>query len=191
MDWLTYSARSEFSTESGAITGDSLAIGGTWQGAGDAADFSAGSGLATRTAVSDAAGLENGRFATAGTTNYTTIVVQVTNKINTLVSSGPQGGVLARYTDTSNFASLTRRWGRTVLVTSSSTNTVGGSPTALFDTANDSVVIGADTWATLRLAILNDGYWYLQVLGESGNELSHHVGYDPVFAAGGRLLAAE
>lgn len=76
----TYSARSEFATESGAITGDSLAVGGAWTAVtnSDASDGSVAAGVYTRTDVSDTGTLYLlGRAITASTTAYTTLAAQV------------------------------------------------------------------------------------------------------------------
>lgn len=59
-----YSARSEFNAESGAITGDSLAAGGTWLALAnsDTTDFSVAGGVATRTAISDTGTIASSGF---------------------------------------------------------------------------------------------------------------------------------
>lgn len=67
------SAASGFTTESGAITGDALAIGGNWTAVSnsDTDDFSVAAGVATRTSTSDSGSLYLvGRAVTAGTTSY-------------------------------------------------------------------------------------------------------------------------
>lgn len=101
-----FSARSEFDTESGAITGDSLATGGTWTGAGDADDFSVAGGVATRVAVSDAGGIQAGRLITASTPTLTATAVAVDFKQSSvlLASACAASGVVFRYADISNFA---------------------------------------------------------------------------------------
>lgn len=102
----TYSARSEFNTESGVITGDSLAVGGTWTGAGDADDFSVAGGLATRTAVSDTATHSGfGRLITASTPTLGVTFVQVdfASSALGLGSLVLFQGVLLRYVDSSNY----------------------------------------------------------------------------------------
>lgn len=102
----TYSARSEFTTESGVITGDSLAVGGTWVGAGDAADFSVTAGAATRTAVADVGpGIEGGRLITASTpTTLTNTAARVDFKAN--ASASNSSGLILRYTNINNFLAV-------------------------------------------------------------------------------------
>lgn len=96
-----YSARDEFNQTSGSLATKTLPVGGTWSGAGDTDDFTVNGSDATlqRTATGDASDLA-GRFAIAGTTNFTNIAVQVDMK-----TSGVGGfrGPFARYTDTSNW----------------------------------------------------------------------------------------
>lgn len=81
-----------------------ITAGGNWTGAGDSDDFSVVSnGYVTRTAVSDSANA--GRFMTAGTTIATTISVRADFNVSNQAykSSAPQGGLVARYTNTSNY----------------------------------------------------------------------------------------
>jgi len=104
----TYSARSEFATESGAITGDSLAVGGTWVGAGDTDDFSVAGGVATRTAVSDTggtAGAASGRLISA---SATTSMTNTSTKVSAMhsVTGLAVSGVVARYANINNFIAV-------------------------------------------------------------------------------------
>lgn len=88
-----FSAQSSFDTESGAITGDSLAVGGVWTVAtgSDTDDFSAGGGVATRaTTLDTGAGPEGeGRYVSAGTTSYTDIAATVEVKNSTRPTGEP------------------------------------------------------------------------------------------------------
>ena len=100
-DGLTsYSARSEFTTESGTITGDSLHTGGVWTAItnSDTTDFSESGDVCTRTAVSDTgtAVFASGRGLYASTpTTLTNTVVQCDLKSSPVVG-GHYFGVLAR-----------------------------------------------------------------------------------------------
>ena len=78
-----------------------ITAGGNWTGAGDSDDFSVVSGgYVTRTAVSDSANA--GRFMTAGTATATTISVR--SDVNIADFEVPtHAGLIARYTDTSNY----------------------------------------------------------------------------------------
>jgi hypothetical protein len=102
----SFSARDAFDQTAGTLTGKTLATGGTWTGAGDADDFSVETTghTAQRTAVSDSSGHANARWAIAGTATYTTQTVQCDLKWSAAIGTGSFGlGVVARYTDTSNF----------------------------------------------------------------------------------------
>jgi hypothetical protein len=107
---VAYSARSEFNTESGALTGDTAAVGGVWAGAGDADDFTVTGGAATRAASADAD--ENtGRYAISGASAFGAQVVQVEFKSSSGPNTDWRAGVLARYTDTSNWLMATSQYG--------------------------------------------------------------------------------
>jgi hypothetical protein len=97
-------ARSEFTTESGAITGDALLIGGNWtvSTGSDTDDFSVAAGVATRTSVSDSgAGVTwPGRVVTAGATAYAAITAGLDVKASAL--NGAALGVVTRCTDNDN-----------------------------------------------------------------------------------------
>lgn len=100
-------ARDGFDQTSGTLTGKALPIGGTWAGAGDADSFvlNTTNHTAQRTATSDSAGLSNGRFSIAGTATYAEVSAQADFKFTaSAVGVEFTTGVLARYTDTSNFA---------------------------------------------------------------------------------------
>jgi hypothetical protein len=102
------SARDEFDQAAGALTAKVLPVGGTWAGAGDADDFTVDAGLhvAQRTATGDTSE-ETGRYALAGTGTFTNTAVTV-DYTSTLLATSPvagqyMGGILARYTDVSNW----------------------------------------------------------------------------------------
>lgn len=97
-------ARSDFTTESGAITGDSLLTGGTWGGAGDTDDFTVTAGVASRTATSDTGGaLTNGRLITASGSSLTAQAASVTVTATAAAGLVTYQGLLLRYVDASNF----------------------------------------------------------------------------------------
>lgn len=100
-------ARDGFDQTSGTLTGKVLPIGGTWAGAGDADSFvlNTTNHTAQRTATSDSAGLSNGRFSIAGTATYAEVSAQADTTFTAVATADSYAvGVLARYTDTSNFA---------------------------------------------------------------------------------------
>ena len=99
-------ARSAFTTESGAITGDSLSVGGTWGGAGDADDFTASGGAATRSALNDTStNIASGRLVTAsGTSAMTNTLASV--EVKTSAFDEAKQGLLLRYVDATNFLTV-------------------------------------------------------------------------------------
>ncbi len=103
------SARSEFTTESGVITGDALAVGGTWTVItnSDATDFSEAGDICTRTAVSDtgtAGGVINtGRGVYASTpTTLTDTIAQIDLKSSAMISNLYNYGLLLRVDNAAN-----------------------------------------------------------------------------------------
>jgi len=100
-------ARDSFAQTSGTLTGKTLPIGGTWASAGDADGYGINTTnqTAQRTATGDTAGLGNGHFAIAGTAVYDEVSAQADFQFTAAVASDEfLTGVVARYTDTSNFA---------------------------------------------------------------------------------------
>jgi hypothetical protein len=102
-----FSARDEFDQAAGALTGETLPIGGTWTGAGDADDFSNTGTTATRTAVSDSSTLTGGRYITASTPTLANSVVQFAfpshSNILGVAAGGITSGAIARYVDVNNW----------------------------------------------------------------------------------------
>jgi hypothetical protein len=148
-----FSAQSGFDTEAGAITGDSLTIGGAWTVVtnSDANDFTAAAGVATRADVSDSgtgALFMAGRGVTASTTNYAAVASVIDIKFSAAVTNQYQG-LLARVVDSSNYFLLA-----TTSKTLALEVVIAGAGTVL-DTASVSLV--ADTFYTLRLMALADG----------------------------------
>jgi hypothetical protein len=98
------SARDEFNQSAGVLHGKNLPVGGAWATSGSFGDYSVDSTKrrALRSEQGDGAGLENGRFALAGTTGFTSAVAQV-------LTESPESqdltrrGLVLRYIDASNF----------------------------------------------------------------------------------------
>lgn len=163
-------SRSEFRTEAGTITGDTMAVGGVWVGAGDANDFVESSDTATRTAVSDAStGIETGRIATATTPSTTNVIVQADIRTSANAGSGPRLGVVARYTNVSNFfvayvdARLPDVYGALVLLIS---RVAGVSTTSIFAPG---FVIDSNAWYTMRLYVDSAGRVSVWVVPQGGS----------------------
>lgn len=186
--FTSFSARSEFTTESGAITGDSLQVGGTWSGAGDSDDFSVSAGIATRTANSDA-DANTGRYLRAGASTATTVTVQVDNQANA-ASGASRRGVFARYVDTSNWvmAHLTRSGGADTL---DIRQRLAGSVTTLASVPLSGVLLSSSApYYTVRLTVVSDGR-VLAWFGVRGALLSSPVavGSSGALATGGALAS--
>ncbi len=197
----TFSARSEFNTESGAITGDSLAVGGVWTGAGDADDFSVaatlGGNAASRTGVSDA-DLNTGRYVTASSPTLSDTVVQayfLTS--NGAITGSARYGVLARYVDTSNwlwFGITVTSGVATVAVIKRVAGTVttlqavgsGGAPSGLPRPPSGSQ-LQSNTFFGLRLVASGGGFYSAAMTISASSFVEVLSGYDSVLATGATL----
>lgn len=184
---FTYLSRDDFGF-SGNLAGRIPISGGTWEGAGDADDFT-GSGTTElsmeRNAVSDSS-LTNGRYATLS--NSITGAIQVQCDLRFTV--GPYTGrlgVLARYTDPSNWVMVTMDpTASSALVVR---KCVAGTETVLTSSAGSL----NDQFYTMRLSIDTSGNWKVWfwqtasdpgVPGSLGAPLS---GTDSDLATGGPL----
>jgi hypothetical protein len=177
----SFAAYSEFTTESGAITGDSLSIGGTWQGAGDADDFTVVSAVARRTAVSDAGGMQNGRLVVATTPVLTDVAARLDL---TSPGSGDNGsqGLLLRYVDTSNFLSAQIRNGDLWLG-----KRVAGVDTTIATNTNLPFPTNNGDWLTLLVVVSASGTVRVWA-GSQGSALGVVLtGADSTLATGGAL----
>lgn len=188
----SFSARSEFDTESGAITGDALPIGGTWTALGDADDYSVAAGVATRTAISDTS---PGRIVYAGTPTLTTTTVRVDSKSSVLPSSFVRMGVAARVVDVNNFVAAW--WDASGSLVSGAAGTgallvakiVAGSATNLLLTR---VPVLADTYYATILQVDAAGRWYVWRTAQ-GATVGDPVasGQDSALATGGTLASGK
>jgi len=189
----SFSARDEFDQTAGALTGKALPLGGTWAGAGDTDDFSVETTgkTAQRTAVSDA---EPGRFAIAGTTNFTDLDVQIDFKFSAYSGASLSGGLLARYTDTSNYLvayllpAVTGGSGSTIRF--GVTKTVAGTTTVL-GSVNTGLPTQVDTFYSLRLVVYADGTWRLWGNERGGTAALVLSGSDSALATGGALATGN
>ena len=179
-------AADDFDTHSaGTLTGKTPPVtsGGNWGGAGDATDFDVlAGGVVVRGATSDSAGVQNGRFALAGTAIAAATRVQVDSR--GAAQAGPDSlvGVFARYTNTSNF----------VLAYLSGANILGGVSTSLTLVKRVSGV--TSTLASYSFSIFNPGFsWSDRTLvfeissegemsvsdGQPGETLIQRIAYTP------------
>lgn len=182
-----FSARSEFLTEAGAITGDSAAVGGVWAGAGDVTDFTVASGIATRAEVSDADNL-TGRYAISGVAALTAQVSQIdvkTTNIPTLLTMS----ALARYTDINN-------WARAEVLDTGQVRVlkrVAGTATLLAAVySTGTFALALDTWFTLSFHIDAVGRYYVWFYRQGSTSATPLISYhDPDFATGGALASGK
>lgn len=153
----SYSAYDSFEQTSGALSGKSLPApaGQTWGGAGDADDFTvdASEDRAQRSAVSDSAGVQNGRFGQAGSSSYGAIALRTTFGRVTQIAA--YDGVYARYTDTNNF--LLAYW-YTEGPTLNIVKRVAGVTTTL--ASKQAPLASAGSASTLQLFVTTDGRLY-------------------------------
>ena len=187
----TYSARSEFNTESGAITGDTLAVGGTWQaGTGsDTDDFSVGSGVATRSTTSDSG--TNPLFGRAilasSPTTLSNVIARVDFKASNQNNSATYGGLLLRYgaANTNLQVTVTPFLSSSTSGVSAVTFNAGASATL-----KEAIIpsIGADTWRTLWAMVLSNG-WLVVWVAPKGSSPGAPVltGQSSLLATGGAL----
>lgn len=186
-------ARDAFAHTSGTLTGKVLPIGGTWTGAGDSDGFGINTTnhTAQRTATSDTTGVGNGRFAIAGTAIYDAVSVQADLTFSPASSGLFQVGVLARYTDTSNFAVAFIRktgtdatpvwWMNVYIVVGGLTVETAGARAAYFSVP--------DTYHRVKFVVdVRGNYQVHWGLPDYGLEPSEIVsGYSAYLAAGGSL----
>lgn len=191
----TYSALDDFNQTAGNLTGKTLGVGGTWQGAGDADDFvlDTGNHYALRTVANDVAtGLATGRVVTASTpTSLTNTVVAARVFYPTpdaARNTGVQMGVVARYTNISNLMA------GYVEVGSSATNTctvavvksVAGVGTVL----SSASVMLPTLDLRLALVVLASGVGYFTVTGQVGGDVIARVVFsDSSLATAGALAS--
>jgi hypothetical protein len=175
------------------VTGTKLDRGGQWAGAGDAADFfrftddsKGGELFAFRTAVSDAAGIQNGRLITAdGTTAMTDQLVSVSG-YSTLDPSSLEmaWGVLARSDGTiENF--LVAYMEKDTLKIA---KRVAGVTTVLREV--EGFNLASKTFHEITLGVLASGIWFVAFEENPGTSNSREIllmGHDAVLTTGGAL----
>lgn len=190
----TFIARSEFTSESGAINGDSDALGLTWASAGDATDVSVGSGVATRSEVSDA-NTQTGRYVASGVSALAAQTVKISFKWSALASASGsvRSGALARYTNTSNWfyggVQFTYISAGVYATTLQVIKCVGGTVTTIWSDVLPTP--GLDTYYTALLSVDTGGAWEAQLLGSSGGAILTSSGQDTDLATGGTLATGK
>ena len=187
-------AYDQFEQTEGSLATKSLNVGGTWSGAGDTDDFTviAASDYIRRNATSDS-NINTGRYALAGSTEHTTVVVSARIESGTAIKlDSSRIGVIARYVDTENWLGAflvfeTADGGpRTIKVFSR----VGGTVTELglhapsgLSTSGSPSALDQDV--SLSLAVDTTGNWSL--LADWGVGSTTISGSTSVLASGGAL----
>ena len=189
----TYSARSDFNTESGAIGGDSLSVGGTWIGQGAASDFSVvaagGINFAQRAALADAS-ITAGRYTTASTPSLAASVAQVTFTSTALrntagnLANGAYG-VLARTAGTSDW--LFFGWNTGALYVA---KRAAGVSTNLAWTQSPYYNLNGVYYA-YRLLVDAGGFWSATLSINNSSFFKVLSGYDSALATGGALATGR
>jgi hypothetical protein len=183
-------ARDEFDQTAGALTGKTAPVGGVWAGAGDADDFTVETAghTAQRTAILDT-NLSSGRYAISGASALAGQLVQIDAKHDL---AGPNDelrlGVLARYTDTSNFVLLSAADATTVYLVKK----VAGVETVLWSTNDPNIVtLVGNTFYTFRVYIDAAGRWAVWVYGSTWAPFLRAIGQDAALATGGALATGK
>lgn len=174
-------------TAAGALNGRTAPAGGAWATSGDTTDFTfadgnfdTGSEEVTRTAASST----NGRFAILGSSVYSDTQVDAAIRANVPTgTSRPVLGVIARWTDSSNYLRATVNFSPTFSAGLLLTQFAGGIPlTATITTFS----FTADRYR-LRLIVFASGHAIAQVLSRAGALLTQTEMTSAVLATGGVL----
>lgn len=182
------SARDEFNSGGGFLTGQTLQIGGTWAGAGDADDFQVTTAHAARRSVINDVSEDAGRYALAGTSAFTNIVVRVDVNAAVATSAAIQG-VLARYTDTSKYLRVGLRNNPDTderLLSLRKRTSEGDSERNAF-----AGTFEVDQFYTIQLAVLATGRYFVWVNEQGSAPALVLDGFDPDLAAGGELASGR
>lgn len=190
-----FSAQSSFLLESGAITGDSLAVGGTWEAEGDPDDFTIatvnGEKVARRIAVKDGVGAKRRIFASSPVLADTVVSVDIALTSDIEDSNPLRQGVVARLSEAGqNYIMAIRDTPKSVMVEAAS----GG------EAAFPQVTVAlphrsADgQFMRLTLMVLANGawaVWYSSASASSGLGEPLLTGWHPTLATGGSLATGK
>lgn len=165
-------------------------LGGTWATSGATADFtffdSGTAELLNRGAASDTG---QGRLAVLGATNYTDtdVATDVTVAAPLSATVSPEGGVIARFVDSSNFVRAKIAGSSTSLTYSFVVETVvAGVTTTIATTAAPTF----PSWRT-RLVVYANGRFRAELIGPGGAVVRTLEGISTVLATGGTLATGK
>jgi hypothetical protein len=170
----SFSARDEFDQSSGALTGKTAPVGGTWAvlTGSDADDFTISTSDHTvqRTAVSDTGTLAGGAFTGRAVGLNLNLAASLATMDFTSNLDTARRGLLVRVVDASNFlAVMVDPQGGTGLVSVSVTKSVAGTAIPVATVSNipaGTPSFGLTPWHTLRV-VVNNGLIYVW-LGNQG-----------------------
>jgi hypothetical protein len=182
----TFTVRDEFDQTAGALNAKTLPVGGAWATSGDATDFAVVAGSSHFCQRSVTGG--TARWAIAGSTTLTNCIVETAmtkDAAATTAEGGGYGGVIARWTDSSNYLRLVATLPASgTSATATLTKVVGGASTDLASWGSLAAV-------RLRLIVLASGAWYAYADDGSGAISLLGRGSDSSLATGGTLATGK
>jgi hypothetical protein len=181
----SFSARDEFDQTAGALNGKAMPVGGNWATSGAATDFAVESGdhVLERSTTSDG----SARLAIAGTSSLAASVVQA-DLTRSGLDSSTVTGLIARYTDASNYLYVTVSINPTAITLY---KIVGAAQSLLASTSLD-FTPAADTAYTARLMVEASGratVWFFAADGPTGTPWIETIDSD--LATGGGLASGK
>lgn len=184
----TYTATDSFNQSAGTLNAKVMPTGGTWATvAGTPGDFSveATGHTVQRTVSTDTGAVNAGRFAIGGTTTLTNTTVRVDVKTSS-VASGVFSGLIARYTDTSNFVLANFQYSSFGPSNVTFYKYVAGSPTLIG--AGAMPLMSINTFYTFSLTVTSGGIVRFAVFPQGSNvALAVATTQDSALATGGAL----
>lgn len=188
----SFTLLSDFTTESGGLSGDSLLIGGTWSaGSGDADTFSVAGGVANRTALNDSfagAGIPRRELATTAPGDNVTVRTEFSwTAPPASGSSGGYLGVIARYVNTSNYLIGALYFGITTAVLQINLRDVGVDETLAASSLFPMPPAG--TIVSLALSVNQQGL--VSLTWEIDGVENQITGSDPDLVAGGSHASGQ
>jgi hypothetical protein len=189
-----FSARDEFNQSAGTLAGKTPAVGGAWNFAGSATDYTvdAATATATRSATADA----TGRYEFITGLTLTNVLVQADIQIANPAGNTANNGLLFRYTDTNNHAKLVFEGGTGGLNPLGTTRLVLKTVIAGSATVQAAVnlgVLSGTTFYTVRVVVDTDGRLVAWCFGQGGVPSGPVLACAPlaILATGGTLATGN
>jgi hypothetical protein len=197
-------------TAGNALNGRSATLGGTWATSGDATDYAFSDDYSKETIKRTAASGTNGRYAILGSTNYTAVSVEalvMSDGNGVTLASVPRLGVIARWTDSSNYLrAFVYRNSTGPATWLEIQQVVAGSITTLASQSTATIGPGAfnNYWFRLRLTVSVGGNALVQLIatdmtedvsptfsGSPGSVIFSAAATTSVLATGGTLATGK